>query len=116
MDTIQENVNKLPASLFTQSLQALAKNAGDDVNRFRTAVGRWYDDHHGPRVRLVQAARRRDHAPGRSDPGGTAQHQHSHHRPHPVQRQHREHGRERGGREGHRLRSRPDPGAVPGEA
>ena len=45
MDTIQENVNKLPASLFTQSLQALAKNAGDDVNRFRTAVGRWYDDH-----------------------------------------------------------------------
>jgi len=45
MGTIQDNVNKLPRSLFTQSLQALVKNAGDDVGQFRTGVERWYDDH-----------------------------------------------------------------------
>jgi len=45
MSTIQANVNRLPPAPFTQSLQALAKNAGGDVSRFRTAVERWYDDH-----------------------------------------------------------------------
>lgn len=46
MDTIQNNVDALPDGLpFKSSLQALVKNAGDDVSRFRTAVERWYDDH-----------------------------------------------------------------------
>jgi hypothetical protein len=45
MTTIQANVNRLPPAPFTQSLQALAKNAGDDASRFRAAVERWYDDH-----------------------------------------------------------------------
>jgi hypothetical protein len=45
MSTIQANVNRLPSVPFTQALQALAKNAGGDVSRFRTAVERWYDDH-----------------------------------------------------------------------
>jgi hypothetical protein len=46
MDTIQRNIHELPAGMpFKSSLQALAKNAGDDVSRFRTAVEHWYDDH-----------------------------------------------------------------------
>jgi hypothetical protein len=47
MATIQQNVDALPASMspFKPSLQALAKNAGDDVSRFRTEVEHWYDDH-----------------------------------------------------------------------
>jgi hypothetical protein len=45
MTTIRDNVNDLPETPLTLSLQALAKNAGDDVTRFRTAVERWYDDH-----------------------------------------------------------------------
>ena len=45
MDDIRKNVAGLPASPLTQSLQALVKNAGDDVSQFRTAVERWYDDH-----------------------------------------------------------------------
>src|SRR5215469_662958 len=46
METIAENVNRLPAGLpLKSSLQALIKNADGDVSRFRTAVERWYDDH-----------------------------------------------------------------------
>jgi hypothetical protein len=46
MAAIQRNVGALPEGLpFKSSLQALVKNAGDDVSRFRTSVGRWYDDH-----------------------------------------------------------------------
>jgi hypothetical protein len=46
MDTIAENVGRLPAELpLKSSLQALIKNADGDVSRFRTAVERWYDDH-----------------------------------------------------------------------
>jgi hypothetical protein len=46
MDTITQNVDRLPAGMpLKSSLQALVKNAGGDVDRFRTAVERWYDDH-----------------------------------------------------------------------
>jgi hypothetical protein len=46
MATIQHNVGALPDGLpFRSSLQALVKNAGDDVGQFRTSVERWYDDH-----------------------------------------------------------------------
>lgn len=46
MAAIQRNVGALPDGLpFKSSLQALVKNAGDDVSQFRTAVERWYDDH-----------------------------------------------------------------------
>jgi hypothetical protein len=46
MDTIVQNVDRLPAGMpLKSSLQALAKNAEGDVNRFRTAVEHWYDDH-----------------------------------------------------------------------
>jgi hypothetical protein len=46
MTTIQDNVGALPEGLpFKSSLQALVKNAGDDVSQFRTSVERWYDDH-----------------------------------------------------------------------
>jgi hypothetical protein len=46
MATIQRNVGALPDGVpFKSSLQALVKNAGDDVSRFRTSVERWYDDH-----------------------------------------------------------------------
>jgi hypothetical protein len=46
MATIQRNVGALPDGLpFKSSLQALVKNAGDDVSRFQTSVERWYDDH-----------------------------------------------------------------------
>jgi hypothetical protein len=44
MATIQRNVDRLPDP-FKSSLQALARNADDDVSRFRTSVERWYDDH-----------------------------------------------------------------------
>jgi hypothetical protein len=44
MDTIQRNVGRLPDP-FKSSLQALVKNADNDVSRFRTSVERWYDDH-----------------------------------------------------------------------
>jgi hypothetical protein len=30
---------------FRQSLQALVRNADDDVSRFRTSLEKWYDDH-----------------------------------------------------------------------
>ena len=46
-DTIQQNVDKLPDSLgsLRSSLQALVKDAGGDVTRFRSSVESWYDDH-----------------------------------------------------------------------
>jgi len=44
MATIQRNVDRLPDP-FKSSLQALARNADDDVSRFRTSVERWYEDH-----------------------------------------------------------------------
>jgi hypothetical protein len=47
MDTIAQNVDKLPDSMssFRSSLQALVKDAGGDVTRFRSSVESWYDDH-----------------------------------------------------------------------
>lgn len=47
MDTIQHYIGQLPDSLGTlkTSLQTLATNAGGDINRFRTSVENWYDDH-----------------------------------------------------------------------
>ena len=44
MSVIQANIKELPDP-FKGSLQALAKNAGDDVGEFRTSVEQWYDDH-----------------------------------------------------------------------
>jgi hypothetical protein len=46
MDTIEHNVNRLPARMpLKSSLQALVKNAEGDVSQFRTTVEHWYDDH-----------------------------------------------------------------------
>jgi hypothetical protein len=47
MTAIEAGVKALPdgTSPLKSSLQALVKNAGDDVDAFRTAVERWYDDH-----------------------------------------------------------------------
>jgi len=46
MDAIENGVNALPRGIpFRSSLQALVKNADNDVSRFRTAVELWYDDH-----------------------------------------------------------------------
>ena len=45
MLTIQQSVSVLPDSTLKQSLQALVKNAGDDIGLFRTSVEHWYDDH-----------------------------------------------------------------------
>ena len=46
MTAIQAGLAKLPGSMpFRQSLQALAKDAGDDISRFRSDIERWYDDH-----------------------------------------------------------------------
>jgi len=68
---------------------------------------------HGPRVRLVQAARRQDHAHDRGDPGGAAKHQPAHYRAHAVYPEHREHGRKRGGGEVHQLFRRAIPAGLP---
>src|SRR5215470_11258328 len=45
MDTIAENVKKLPDGPLKSSLQALIKNAQGDIGKFRTAVENWYNDH-----------------------------------------------------------------------
>jgi len=47
MTDIQRGINALPheLSVFKPSLQVLAKNAGDDVSKFRTSVEQWYDGH-----------------------------------------------------------------------
>ena len=47
MTAIEQNIVKLPPSMSTlqTSLQALAKNANNDVGSFRDAVENWYDDH-----------------------------------------------------------------------
>ena len=46
MTTISRNIDALPGNTpLKTSLQALAGNAGADVNRFRTGVEHWYDDH-----------------------------------------------------------------------
>jgi len=47
MKTIQEGIGKLPSWMgtFKTSLQALANNAGNDIDTFRTSVENWYDDH-----------------------------------------------------------------------
>jgi len=47
MTSIQAGISALPheLSVFQPSLQALAKNAGDDVTRFRACVEQWYDAH-----------------------------------------------------------------------
>ena len=47
MATIQRGIDALPPAMspLKPSLEALAKNAGDDVSRFRASVEQWYDDH-----------------------------------------------------------------------
>jgi hypothetical protein len=47
MTAIRQGIGALPPAMspFKPSLEALAKNAGDDVSRFRASVERWYDDH-----------------------------------------------------------------------
>ena len=47
MTAIQQGVDALPdgTSPLKSSLQALVKNAGNDVDAFRAAVESWYDDH-----------------------------------------------------------------------
>ena len=46
MTSIEEIIGKLPPTMpFRQSLETLVKNADGDVNRFRTSVEQWYDDH-----------------------------------------------------------------------
>lgn len=47
MTAIQDGIHALPPEMspFKASLEALVKNAGDDVSRFRTSVEEWYDDH-----------------------------------------------------------------------
>ena len=47
MTALKQNIGKLPDSMSTlkTSLQALAKNANNDVGSFRDAVEHWYDDH-----------------------------------------------------------------------
>lgn len=47
MVQIQDGINMLPGWMlsFKKSLQALATNAGQDIDQFRTSVEKWYDDH-----------------------------------------------------------------------
>ena len=47
MAIIQRGIDALPPAMspLKPSLEALAKNAGDDVSRFRASVEQWYDDH-----------------------------------------------------------------------
>ena len=48
MTTIQHNIEALtPKTMmpFRTSLEALVKDAGDDIGRFRTSLEKWYDDH-----------------------------------------------------------------------
>ncbi len=44
MAAIKQNIAYLPPTMQT-SLQALVKNAGDDVSQFGKSVEQWYDDH-----------------------------------------------------------------------
>jgi len=45
MATVRQDVNALPDEMtaFKQSLQALVKNAANDVSVFRTSIARWFD-------------------------------------------------------------------------
>jgi hypothetical protein len=46
MTDIETIIEKLPPWLpFRQSLETLVKNADGDLNRFRTSLEQWYDDH-----------------------------------------------------------------------
>jgi hypothetical protein len=47
MTEIQKGIKALPGWMptFKDSLQALANNAGKDIDLFRTSVENWYDDH-----------------------------------------------------------------------
>ena len=47
MTAIQDGIRALPPEMapFKASLEALVKNAGDDVSRFRVSVEQWYDGH-----------------------------------------------------------------------
>jgi hypothetical protein len=49
MTEIQKGIKALPGWMptFKESLQALANNAGKDIDLFRTSVENWYDDHMG---------------------------------------------------------------------
>ena len=42
---IRDAVDKLPDGVLKESLQALLKSGGDDVEAFRRSVEEWYDDH-----------------------------------------------------------------------
>jgi hypothetical protein len=46
MDAIEQGVEGLPPDMsFSQSLDALIKNADGDLGRFRASIEQWYDDH-----------------------------------------------------------------------
>ncbi len=47
MTAVQQGIKALPEEMspFKESLAALAKNAEDDIGRFRASVEQWYDDH-----------------------------------------------------------------------
>ena len=47
MTAVQQGIKALPEEMspFKESLAALAKNADDDIGRFRASVEQWYDDH-----------------------------------------------------------------------
>lgn len=46
MTTIGDNINALPETMpLKSSLDALVKNAGNDISHFRASVEQWYDDH-----------------------------------------------------------------------
>jgi hypothetical protein len=46
MTSIQHGIEALPPGVpLKSSLDALVKNAGNDISRFRTSVEQWYDDH-----------------------------------------------------------------------
>ena len=46
MTSIRDGIDALPGGMaLKSSLDALVKNANNDVSRFRTSVERWYDDH-----------------------------------------------------------------------
>jgi hypothetical protein len=46
MTTVSRNIGRLPDGMpLKASLQALAGSAGTDIDRFRSAVEHWYDDH-----------------------------------------------------------------------
>jgi hypothetical protein len=45
MTTVIAEIDKLPGGVLKQSLQSLAASSAGDIDRFRTSVETWYDDH-----------------------------------------------------------------------